>query len=50
MMMTLISFFDEDPVDNIGDLVYFQAERCVFVGPDKVMRKKRRRKRDVLIG
>lgn len=41
--MTLISFFDEDPVDNIGDLVYFQPERCVFVGPDVVMRKRRRR-------
>lgn len=41
--MTLISFFDEDPADNIGDLLYFQAERYIFVGPDRVMRKRRRR-------
>lgn len=41
--MTLISFFDEDPVDNIGDLLFFRAERCIFVGPDVVMRKRRRR-------
>lgn len=40
--MTLISFFDEDPVDNIGDLVFFQPERCIFVGPENVMQKRRR--------
>lgn len=40
--MTLISFFDEDPVDNIGDLLYFRPARCVFVGPDKVMRRHRK--------
>lgn len=41
--MTLISFFDEDPVDNVGDLVYFLPDRCVFIGPDNVMSKRRRR-------
>lgn len=40
--MTLISFFDEDPVDNIGDLVFYHPARCIFVGPDIVMRKRRR--------
>lgn len=40
--MTLISFFDEDPVDNIGDLVFYHPARCIFVGPDNVMRKRRR--------
>ncbi len=40
--MTLISFFDEDPVDNIGDLVFYRPARCIFVGPDIVMRKRRR--------
>lgn len=41
--MTLISFFDEDAIDNVGDLLYFLPERCIFLGPDTVMTKRRRR-------
>lgn len=41
--MTLISFFDEDPLDNVGDLLYLQPKRCVFLGNDVLMSKRRRR-------
>lgn len=30
--MTLISFFDPDPLDNIGDILFFQPRKCIFVG------------------
>lgn len=41
--MTLISFYDEDPLDNAGDLLYFLPERCVFIGNDAVMTKRHKR-------
>lgn len=40
--MTLISFFDEDPLDNIGDILYLLPKRCVFLGDDKLMKKRKR--------
>lgn len=40
--MTLISFFDEDPIDNIGDIVLLKPSRCIFLGDDKLMKKRRR--------
>lgn len=40
--MTLISFFDEDPVDNIADILYLQPAHCVFLGDDMVMKKRKR--------
>ena len=30
--MTLISFFDEDPLDNIGDILFLKPDVCVFLG------------------
>ena len=40
--MTLISFFDEDPVDNIGDILYLMPKRCIFLGESKLMKKRKR--------
>ncbi len=36
--MTLISFFDPDPLDNIGDILFFHPEKCIFIGEDSVIR------------
>ena len=30
--MTLISFFDEDPLDNIGDILFLNPDLCIFLG------------------
>ncbi len=30
--MTLISFFDEDPLDNIGDILFLKPDLCIFLG------------------
>jgi len=35
--MTLISFFDPDPLDNIGDILFFHPQRCIFVGEDNMI-------------
>lgn len=40
--MTLISFFDEDPIDNIGDIIYLQPQTCIFLGDDKLMKKRKK--------
>ena len=41
--MTLISFFDEDPLDNIGDILYLKPDTCVFIGESSVISKQRRK-------
>ncbi len=41
--MTLISFFDRDPLDNIGDILFFRPEVCIFVGETDFVDNKARR-------
>ena len=40
--MTLISFFDEDPLDNIGDILYLEPETCIFIGESSVINRRRK--------
>lgn len=40
--MTLISFYDEDPLDNVGDILYFQPETCIFLGESPVLSNRQR--------
>lgn len=47
--MTLISFFDKDPLDNVGDILYLLPERCVFLGDDRIMKKRRRAQIEALV-
>ena len=40
--MTLISFFDEDPLDNVGDILYFQPKTCIFIGESPFLNKEKK--------
>ncbi len=42
--MILISFFDPDPLDNIGDILFFQPSKCIFIGESSVIRKNEKKK------
>ncbi len=35
--MTLISLYDRDPLDNIGDILSFCPDHCIFLGDSSVM-------------
>ena len=42
--MTLISIFDPDPLDNIGDILFFNPHKCIFIGESPTLSKKERRR------
>ena len=42
--MTLISIFDPDPLDNISDIIYFNPDKCIFIGESPTLSKKERRR------
>ena len=39
--MVLISFFDEDPLDNIGDILFLKPEICIFLGEKSIIKDKK---------
>ena len=44
--MTLISIFDPDPLDNIGEILFVNPDKCIFIGESPILSKAERRKID----